>query len=250
MTATAARGRTGNVYSSRTAGGGSSSRADRARRVARGFGELLITFGLIVLLFALYEVYGKTQIVNAHQNDLEKQLTQVWNQPAPITGKAPGYAGGNSNLPPPGGALGRLYIPVLHLHWVVVEGVSLQDIAYAPGHYPGTALPGQIGNFAVAGHRIPSIFWDMQKVQPGTVVVVETRDDYYEYQVTVNELVTPHSVEVIAPTPDHPGIAPTKAMLTLTTCNPKWDNYQRMVVHGVLIKTSPVKSGPPVALGS
>jgi Sortase domain len=54
-----------------------------------------------------------------------------------------------------GTAIGRLYLPRLHLHWVVVEGVALADIRYAPGHYPGTALPGDPGNFAVAGHRLP-----------------------------------------------------------------------------------------------
>jgi sortase A len=70
------------------------------------------------------------------------------------------------------------------------------------------------------------------------------------YRVTVNEIVTPHSIEVIAPTPDHPEIPPSVPMMTLTTCNPKWDNYQRMVVHAVLISSSPQKAGPPEDLGS
>jgi sortase A len=225
---------------SRRAGG-----AEIARRIARGTGEALITFGLIVLLFAFYEVYGKAAAVDAHQKDLNTELTQTWTHPG---GQPVGASG--PKLPPPGGALGRLYIPVLHMHWVVVEGVGLDDIQYAPGHYPGTALPGQIGNFSVAGHRIPSIFWDLQKLTPGQIIVVETRDDWYVYQVTQNEVVTPHSVEVVAATPDHIGVAPTEAMMTLTTCNPKWNDYQRMAVHAVLIKTQATSAGPPVALGS
>ena len=194
----------------------------------------MITFGLVVLLFAFYEVYGKTAAVDAHQKDLNTELTQTWTQPA-----GSDAAGGTRPpvLPAPGGPLGRLYIPALHLHWVVVEGVSLHDIQYAPGHYPGTALPGQIGNFSVAGHRIPSIFWDLQKLTPGQIIVMETRDNWYVYRVTQNEIVTPHSVEVVAPTPDQIGVAPTQAMMTLTTCNPKWNDYQRMAVHAVLIKT-------------
>jgi sortase A len=222
-----------------------SAYAELARKIARGSGEALITFGLIVLLFAIYEVYGKTAAVVAHQNDLSKQLTQVWTE-------APAGANGTAApaLPAPGGPLGRLYIPVLHMHWVVVEGVTLHDIQFAPGHYPGTALPGQIGNFSVAGHRVPSIFWNLQELQPGQLIVVETRDDWYEYQVTQNEIVTPHSVEVVAATPDHIGVAPTAAMMTLTTCNPKWDNYQRMAVHAILINKQAHSAGPPVALGS
>ncbi len=237
--------RRGKVYGTQTRHSRSSGGAETARRIARGAGEVMITFGLIVLLFAFYEVYGKAAAVDAHQKDLNKELTQTWTQRTVTGGGAAASA-----LPAPGGPLGRLYIPALHLHWVVVEGVSLRDIQYAPGHYPGTALPGQVGNFSVAGHRIPSIFWDLQKMVPGQIIVVETRDGWYEYRVTQNEIVTPHSIEVIDPTPDQPGVAPTEAMMTLTTCNPKWNDYQRMAVHAVLIKSQPTSAGPPVALGS
>jgi sortase A len=221
------------------------SRGEIVRRVARGTGEALITLGLVIMLFALYEVYGKTAIVDAHQNTLNQQLTQQWAAP-PTTG-----SGGSQSVEPlRGSAIARLYLPVLHQHWVVVEGVALSDIAYAPGHYPGTALPGQIGNFSVAGHRIPSIFWNLQEMQTGQIIVVQTKDYWYVYTVTVNEVVTPHSVEVVAPTPDQVGVAPKQAMMTLTTCNPKWNDYQRMAVHAVLTSKTAAKDGPPVTLGS
>jgi sortase A len=238
----------GRVYtSSRVAGRTPPGRGEIVRRVARGTGEVLITLGLIVMLFALYEVYGKTAIVDAHQNSLNQQLTQDWNgtTPAPTGGTAP-----ETVEPLRGAAFARLYLPVLHQHWVVVEGVALSDIAYAPGHYPGTALPGQIGNFSVAGHRIPSIFWNLQEMQKGQLIVVQTKDFWYVYTVTVNEIVTPHSVEVVAPTPDRIGVSPEQAMMTLTTCNPKWNDYQRMAVHAILTEKTPAKDGPPVALGS
>jgi sortase A len=217
------------------------------RTTIRVIGEVLIACGLVVLLFAVYEVYGKTADINNHQNQLEQQLEQNWGGTPPATSAKPG------NIPasPPGGAVARLYIPKLKKHWVVVEGVTLHDIRYAPGHYPGTALPGQIGNFAVAGHRVPAIFWDLDKIHKNDTLIVETADYWYVYQVTVNEIVTPHSVEVIAPDPDKPGVKPTQAMMTLTTCNPKWDNYQRMVVHARLMSPpTPHADGPPVPLGS
>jgi sortase A len=219
----------------------------RRRWIVRVSGEVLITLGLVIVLFAVYEVYGKASAIQSHQSVLSQQLNQTWAQPAPA---APAATKPSSPGVVPGTAIARLYIPVMKLHWVVVEGVALDDIQYAPGHYPGTAMPGQIGNFSIAGHRIPPLFWNLQEVQPGDQIVVQTKDDWYVYRVTANEIVTPHSIEVVAPTPDHIGVAPTKAMLTLTTCNPKWNDYQRMVVHAELVKTTPYKDGPPVALGS
>jgi sortase A len=216
------------------------------RAVARITGEVLITFGLVVLLFAVYEVWGKTAIIHDHQKDLNNQLAQAWGNPAVAAPSGPAP----SALPPPaGGAIGRLYIPKLHLQWVVVEGVTLADIRYAPGHYPGTAMPGKVGNFSVAGHREPGIFWDLDQLHAGDWLVVETRTDWYVYQVYLNHLVTPHSVEVVAAVPNKPGATPTEADLTLTTCNPKWDNYQRMAVHARLTLTLP-HNVRPAQLGS
>jgi LPXTG-site transpeptidase (sortase) family protein len=215
------------------------------RAVARTTGEVLITFGLIVLLFAAYEVWGKTAIINAHQNDLNNQLAQAWDSPTV------GPSGPSASALPPlaGGAIGRLYIPKLHLQWVVVEGVTLRDIRYAPGHYPSTAMPGQVGNFSVAGHRSPGIFWDLDQVHAGDWLVVETKTHWYVYQVYLNHIVTPHSVEVIAAVPNKNGVAASEADLTMTTCNPKWDNYQRMAVHAKLTMTLP-HDLRPTQLGS
>lgn len=211
------------------------------RTAARVTGELLITLGLVVLLFAAYEVWGKVAQLHDHQNTLDNQLAQDWGGPtvspsAEPSGPAPSSA--PELPPPPGNAIGRLYIPRLNLHWVVVEGVALSDIRFAPGHYPSTAMPGQVGNFSVAGHRSPGIFWDLDRVRPGDLVIMETRTNWFVYQVFQSHIVTPHSVEVIAATPNRPGVAPSEADMTLTTCNPKWNNYQRMAVHAMLIDTT------------
>jgi sortase A len=208
--------------------------ADVVRLVARSAGEVLITFGVVVLLLAAYEIWGKGAIIHDHQNALNNQLSQAWGNPAvgPSTSAAPG-------APPPGWAIGRLYVPVLKLQWVVVEGVDLKDIRYAPGHYPGTAMPGQLGNFSVAGHREPGMFWDLDRVHPGDDLIVETKTSWYVYQVFQSHIVTPHSVEVVAAVPNKPGASPSQKDMTLTTCNPKWDNYQRLAVHATLVATYP-----------
>lgn len=219
------------------------------RTTVRGFGEILITLGFVVLLFAAYEVWGVPAQINDHQATLDHQLDQAWGALPTVTPSASVGASPSPSAPglapPPGNAIGRLYLPKLKLHWVVVEGVTLKDIRYGPGHYPTTAMPGQIGNFAVAGHRILGIFWDLDQIRPGDYAVVETRTTWYVYQVYQNEIVTPHSIEVIAPVPDHPGQTPTEADMTMTTCNPKFNNYQRMAVHARLVSTTPHDQRPP-----
>jgi sortase A len=222
------------------------------RSTIRGFGEVLIALGAIVLLLAAYEVWGKSAVIASHQDDLSQELDELWSAPLPPADTGEDQQKSEQLGPPPGDAIARLYIPKLGQYWVVVEGVSLDDIRYAPGHYPESALPGQVGNFAVAGHRVPATFWDLDLVVPGDTVVVETRDSWYVYQVTENHIVTPDAVEVVAPVPGEPGAEPTEAMLTLTTCNPKFDNYERLIVHAELVDQLPRSDDPgdrPEVLG-
>ena len=127
------------------------------------------------------------------------------------------------------------------------------DIKYAPGHYPDTAMPGQIGNFSVAGHRIKKIFWRINELQTGDVIGVETQTTWYVYKVYGQEIVKPDGVQVVDPVPDQPGAKPTKALLTLTTCNPKFNNYQRLIVHAQLVSQvkrdqSQPNAGMPAAM--
>jgi sortase A len=215
----------------------------------RAGAEVLVTLGLVLLLFAGYEVWGKSAIIADHQQTLDNQLAQQWGDD-PTVGSIPNRSGSQTaNVPLPGDALGRLYLPRLGKYWVVVEGVSAYDIRYAPGHYPGTAMPGEIGNFAVAGHRTPAIFWDLDQMQPGDPVVVETRTTWFIYKVTKSLIVAPTALEVIAPVPEQPGVSPTQRLMTMTTCNPKWDNYQRLIVHAALDHTLPHSAGRPTELG-
>ncbi|MFD0972801.1 class E sortase [Plantactinospora endophytica] len=210
----------------------------RIRTGIRATGEVLITFGLVILLFAAYEVWGKSTIVNAHQDDLGQQLAQEWDEPDPTVGPTP-TATPKPVKPVQGKPIAGLYIPKLDKHWVVVEGVTQKDIRYAPGHYPTSALPGQVGNFSVAGHRNRATFWRLDELDDGDAIVVEAKEAWYVYHVSQTRIVKPSQVEVVAPVPGKPGKKPTEAMLTLTTCNPKFDNYQRLIVHAELVRTEP-----------
>jgi sortase A len=213
------------------------------RTAIRGVGELLITLGLVVLLFAAYEVYGKAFEVNAEKERLGNALNEQWAAAQPNPGKPA------VDKPVRGKAMAKMYIPRLGLDWAVVEGVEPADIKKAPGHYPKSQLPGQLGNFAVAGHRMGAVFWNLDKMQDGDPIVVETRTSWHVYRVVKSHIIRPNQVEVVAPNPDNPGAAPNRKLLTITTCNPKWDNYERLVVHAELRREQPRTSGKPAELG-
>jgi sortase A len=115
------------------------------------------------------------------------------------------------------------------------RGATLITLGLVPLLWPGTAQPG--------------IFWDLDLVRPDDYLIVETRTNWYVYRVFQNHIVTPTSVEVVAPTPNKPGVPPAEADITLTTCNPKWNNYQRMAVHGSLVLTTPHQLRPPELSG-
>jgi LPXTG-site transpeptidase (sortase) family protein len=234
-----------------------------ARGVSRGLVEAMIALGLILVYFAAYEVWGTAMVVSAHQEDLDRQLAHDWatgspdgaTTDSPTVGPAPtappvAQGGEVDAVPPsPGNALARMYIPRMGKHWVVVEGVGQKDLRYAPGHYPGSAKPGQVGNFAVAGHRNPAIFWDLDRVTPGDRIVVETASRWYVYRVTRNFVTSPAAVEVVAAVPGTPGARPTTAMLTITTCAPKWDNSHRLIVHAELLRAQARSAGRPAEQG-
>ncbi|MGK5445779.1 class E sortase, partial [Micromonospora sp. URMC 105] len=228
------------------------SLASRLRTGIRATGEVLITFGLVVLLFAGYEIWGKSAIVDAHQGDLSSQLAQEWGPSGDPT-VAPS-AGPTAKPKPPveGKPIAGLYIPRLDKNWVVVEGVTQKDIRYAPGHYPKSAMPGEVGNFSVAGHRNRATFWSLDELDDGDAIVVETKTNWYVYKVIESRIVRPDQVEVVAPAPIKlaPGEKPKK-LLTLTTCNPKFDNYQRLIIHAELDPRAsmPKSEGRPAALG-
>ncbi|MEU0154965.1 class E sortase [Micromonospora fulviviridis] len=218
----------------------------RLRTIVRGTGEVLITFGLVVLLFAGYEIWGKTVIVDAHQNDLNSQLAQEWGADPTV---GPTTAPSAKPKPPAEGKpVAGLYIPKLDKHWVVVEGVTPDDIRYAPGHYPKSAMPGQVGNFSVAGHRIRATFWRLDELRSGDAIVVETQGEWFIYKVYQQRIVKPYQVEVVAPVPGKPNEPPTEKLLTLTTCNPKFDNYQRLIIHARLDHVQAKTAGRPAEL--
>lgn len=166
------------------------TRADGPVYIAvRTVGELLITAGVIVLLFVVYTLYV-TDIVAAQKQDAAGQeLEKIWSgQPAdePATGEdTPQPA--TRPKPAEGKPFLRLGIPRFgpDFRFVVVEGVGQPELAIGPGHYPTTALPGEPGNVGIAGHRIGkgAPFNDLDKLAACDPIVLETAGDFFVYRV-------------------------------------------------------------------
>lgn len=208
----------------------------------RGVGQTLMTAGVVILLFVVYELWFTGFETARDQRALRSDIEQEW---------AHGHLGSYKTKEdllrriPIGTGVAVLRIPRFGRDWakVVVEGVGVPDLKRGPGHYPGTQLPGQIGNFVVSGHRTTygAPFNRVDELKPGDPIVVETKDTWYTYRVTTTEIVAPTAIEVTYPVPHHPGAKPDEALITLTSCNPKYSARQRIIVHGLLAETTPKK---------
>jgi sortase A len=208
------------------------------RTFLRGLGQLLITAGVVVLLFAVYELKVTNAYTDQQQHSLDRTLTQEWASPSP---SASGPAVTVLERWVAGQGVARIYFPTLgrkQVH-VVVEGVERADLKKGPGHYPGTALPGQLGNVVISGHRTTygAPFNRLDELNPGDPIVIETRTAWFTYTVQRLFVVKPTAVGVTYPVPDHPGAIPSERLLTLTTCNPKYSAKQRLIVRGLLTGT-------------
>lgn len=242
---------------------------DKVRFVLRGIGQTLITLGLIVLLFAVYEVWITNIFAHRAQEKVYNALQQEWKN-----GRDPlALPGDNVSTIAPGSGIAVLYIPRLgqDYHFAIVQGSAVPDdsqLEKGPAHYGDTALPGQVGNFAIAGHRVGKgePFLNIDKLLSHDAVIVETKSWWYVYRVLGSppgsdpqgnmsdvpvrgggtakvpgrEIVGPDGISatgqsVLDPVPDQPPSAqPAAALMTMTTCHPKFTASHRMIVHAEL----------------
>jgi sortase A len=128
------------------------------------------------------------------------------------------------NAPEPVVELGTIDIPKLGLHLTMSEGVSLTTLARGPGHWPGTAMPGEIGNVVVAGHRVTNTrpFRDIDQLGPGDEVIFEVAGVRHVYRMVASEIVDPSAMRVIDQTPARTA--------TLFACHPPGSARYRYIV--------------------
>lgn len=141
----------------------------------------------------------------------------------------------------------RIRIPKFGKTWArqIAEGTNVQRVLdrLGVGHYSGTALPGQVGNFAVAAHRTThgAAFNNLDILTSGDLIYVDTVDGTYEYTVRSSKVVRPSQTDVISPVPGKPGQRARQRWMTLTTCTPRFTAISRLVVHAELTQYTAVK---------
>ena len=137
--------------------------------------------------------------------------------------------GGDTHPIVPAPSIGTIEIPRINLAHPIFEGVDETVIHWGPGHWPGSAMPGQPGNAVFAGHRVTHTrpFYDIDLLTPGDQIILHTKDGTFTYRVTGHQIVSAKDTWIVNPTPN--------ATITLFACHPKHSAAQRYVVRGELI---------------
>lgn len=241
---------------------GDAARPRRRTSVIGVIGEVLVTAGVIALLYVVWQLWVGDWIYAAERNATGQELSETWAQeyqpPAPNpsqTATAPDDVA-PVILPQPADAerFGIMRIPRFGSDYAVeiAGGVSrprtLDPIGI--GHYPGTAMPGEVGNFALAAHRTTwgKPFNRIAELRVGDAIVVETADGWYTYRFRTLEYVTPDQVDVLLPVPQAPDVPPGMQYITLTSCSPMYSMTERIVAYGVFDSFTPRADGPPSSL--
>lgn len=234
--------------------------APAAGRRGRGRPSVLTVLGVVLLVAGLaglgwvgYQYVG-TGVVARRSFDREAEgLRNQWSSPpavpapTPASGApSPGSSGDTTGTAAvvPGTAFALLRVPRFGDAYEVpvVAGTDLRDLARGVGHYDGTAAPGEVGNFALAGHRVThgEPFARLLELRKGDRVVVETRTAVFTYVMDTSPAdltVKEDAGWVLDPVPDQPGAAPSRALITLTTCQDLFRSPDRSVGFGHLEST-------------
>lgn len=136
--------------------------------------------------------------------------------------------------PPPAGAsepltpIGRIEIPKIGVDRTMYEGITLRTLDRGPGHWPGTAGAGHVGNSVIAGHRTShnKDFRKIDQLEPGDEIIISTDEGRFVYHVTRTEIVKPDAIWIVDQTPT--------ATATLFACHPPGSTRERIVVFADL----------------
>lgn len=224
-------------------------------------GELLLTVGVLFLLFAFYESYWTNIESGKLQDQASEKLDEEWVNPR------------GQLHPELGEAFARMYIPTFgsDYQFAIVEGTSDEDLLAGPGRYTDSQMPGELGNFAVAGHRVGkgAPFNDLGNLKTCDAIVVETQSEWITYRVLPidgepadcltpeqqgkltgeyanvlgRSITLPGDVGTIAPVPGTDGAEASESLITLTTCHPQFSNAERMIIHAMETDHQPKVAG-------
>lgn len=225
-------------------------------------GELLITAGVVMLLYVAWQLWIGDVIYGAERNEQGSAMSQEWAQaepappvttPDPETGEET-FVSPVLEEPSDGERFGVMHVPrwgddyMMPMAGGVSRPVTLDPIGI--GHYPGTEMPGQIGNFALAGHRTTfgKPFADIASLRVGDAIVIETAEGWFTYRFRTLEYVRPDEVDVLLDVPQRPDVPANGAYITLTACSPRFSLAERIVAYGIFDSFQPRAAGEPASL--
>jgi len=227
-------------------------------------GELLITAGVVALLYVSWQMWIGDIIIGSERSAEARELSEEWQQqyeatplPAP-TASATGEPAAVEPIVLPEAAdaeiFGNMYVPRWGADYVQkIAGGTTRARTLDPigiGHYAGTPMPGAEGNVALAAHRTTfgKPFNQIADLHVGDAIVIETADGWYTYRFRTLEYVQPDQVEVILPVPQQEGVAANGRYLTMTSCSPMYSLAERIVGYSVFESFTPRSAGAPASL--
>lgn len=242
------------------------SASPRSRRrprvtVVGVIGEVLLTMGVVMLLFVGWKYWLNDLIVGNEQNQAGTALGSELHEQAKGGTTSTTDGSGIPVLPQPSATNERfaiLYVPAWGTDYSrpIAQGTDYYDVLDENiGHYEQTVMPGAIGNFAIAGHRLAygASMQHIHELQVGDEVIVETVDGWYTYIYRSGEYVAPTQVDVLNPIPRVPEVPAGlegERIMTLMSCNPFWSTAERIIAYAVFESFTPRADGPPASIAA
>ena len=200
--------------------------------------------GAIILLFVVWQLWGTAISQHQAQNQLKAAFDASLraHHPPKATASGPSLIPASTFVPSggDGSVVAHLQIPSIGVDQYVVEGTNSTDLAKGPGHYVGTAMPGQAGNVAIAGHRTThgAPFNRLGQLARGDrIILTALSGEHLTYVVSQTpQAVSPNDVAVLNYFGDN--------RITLTTCNPEFSSTQRLIAVGELKQPTPTVEPP------
>ena len=221
------------------------------RGTIRTFGELCITAGMVLILFVVWQLVWTDIEANRDNEVLADKLTQDWSNQDPNELPADPDEPIVADPVDKNNAFGIFYIPRFgdDYYRTVAEGVDLEPVLnrMGVGRYPNSAMPGEVGNFSIAGHRVTygKPLNQIAQLRPGDEIVVQTKDGFYTYTFRNFDIILPDAVDVLAPVPSEPDFKGKDRVLTMTACNPMFSARERYVAYAELTEWTPASDGAP-----
>lgn len=244
----------------------------RHRRKKRGpfaiivglIGELMITAGLFIGLFVVWQLYWTDFEVRREQIALRAEFEAQQTVEIPEGDRVEDDEKLYDDAPPladvaGGRVIASLRIPALNEYYggdywyQIAEYIDPMMLGLDAGHivrYKDAADPGQLGNFALAGHRQShgAPFHHADKLEVGDTIIVESPENWYVFTISEYDIVLPTDVDVIAANPFDPSAPATERLLTLTTCHPLFSTRERYIVHAEFTYWAPKTAGTPAEM--